>query len=258
MDINSISNRYSLKNSLIETVKEGDVREKLEGLQGSEGEGGGRYTRHEPYVPKTMADPPRAPDVGGTPPVLISNADILEQLYRMGDTLNSFNSRLNTVEHRKTRRGRRFPRHGNALGKAPVVEGDTQGSGENPRITPRRLKYSDDVEPIVELADEDTDGRERPRLGNQVVPHPHRSGRTMDERRRAENTQNKDEEGRDLSALKRRLGIRLEDDDLRILLVEWQKEGNAGEASPRDTTRVPPAFQRDDGARHREHERAPP
>ncbi|KAL8107708.1 hypothetical protein AgCh_024208 [Apium graveolens] len=27
-------NRYSLKNSLLETVKEGDVREKLEGLQG--------------------------------------------------------------------------------------------------------------------------------------------------------------------------------------------------------------------------------
>ncbi|KAL8148773.1 hypothetical protein AgCh_005948 [Apium graveolens] len=178
----------------------------------------------------------RAPDVGGgTPPVLISNADILEQLYRMGDTLNSFNSRLNTMERRKTRRGRHFPRHGHAVGKAPVVEEDTQGSGENPRITPRRLEYSDDVEPIVELADEDTDGRERPRLGNQVVPHPHRSERTMDERRRAENTQNKDEEGRDLSALKRRLGIRLEDDDLRMLLVEW-----------------------DDGARHREHERAPP
>ena len=98
----------------------------------SEGEGAGRYTRHEPYVPRNMADPPRAPDVGGTPPVLISNADILEQLYRMGDTLNSFNSRLNTVERRRTRRGRRFPHHGHALGKAPVVEGDTQGSGENP------------------------------------------------------------------------------------------------------------------------------
>ncbi|KAL8155584.1 hypothetical protein AgCh_000826 [Apium graveolens] len=194
----------------------------------------------------------------GTPPVLISNADILEQLYRMGDTLNSFNSRLNTVERRKMRRGRRFPRHGHALGKAHVVEGDTQGSGENPRITPRRLEYSDDVEPIVELADEDTKGRERHRLGNQVVPHPHRSGRTMDERRRAENTQNQDEGGRDRSALKRRLGIRLEDDDLRMLLVEWQKEGNVGEARPRDTTRVPLAFQRDDGVRHREHERAPP
>ncbi|KAL8087990.1 hypothetical protein AgCh_037944 [Apium graveolens] len=161
---------------------------------------------------------------GGTPPVLISNTDILEQLYRMGDTLNSFNSRLNTVEFRRTRRGRRFPRHGHALGKAPVVEGDTQGSGENPRITPRRLEYSDDIEPIVELADEDTDGRERPHLGNQVVPHPHRSGRTMEERHRAENTQNQDEEGRDLSALKRRLVIRLEDDDLRMLLVEWQKK----------------------------------
>ena len=144
------------------------------------------------------------------------------------------------------------------MGKAPVVEGDAQANGENPRLTPRRLEYSDDVEPIVELVDEDTDGRERPRLGNQVVPHPHRSGRTMDERRRAENAQNQDEEGRDLSALKRRLGIRLEDDDLRMLLVEWQKEGNAGEARPRDTTRVPPAFQRDDGVRHREHERAPP
>ncbi|XP_074356818.1 uncharacterized protein LOC141696593 [Apium graveolens] len=126
----------------------------------------------------------------------------------MGDTLNSFNSRLNTVERRRTRRGRRFPRHGHALGKAPVVEGDTQGSGDNPRITPRRLQYSDDVEPIVELADEDTEGRERPHLGNQVVPHPHRSGRTMDERRRVENAQSQDEEGRDLSTLKKRLGIR--------------------------------------------------
>ncbi|XP_074364003.1 uncharacterized protein LOC141704715 [Apium graveolens] len=126
----------------------------------------------------------------------------------MGDTLNSFNSRLNTVERRRTRRGRRFPRHGHALGKAPVVEGDTQGSGDNPRITPRRLQYSDDVEPIVELADEDTEGRERPHLGNQVVPHPHRSGCTMDERRRVENAQSQDEEGRDLSTLKKRLGIR--------------------------------------------------
>ncbi|XP_074366063.1 uncharacterized protein LOC141707007 [Apium graveolens] len=36
------------------------------------------------------------------------------------------------------------------------------------------------------------------------------------------------------------------------------KGRNTGEARPRDTTRVPPAFQRDDRARHHEHERAPP
>ena len=55
----------------------------------SEGEGERGYTRHEPYVHRNIADPRRAPDVGGTPPVLISNADILEQLYRMGDTCYS-------------------------------------------------------------------------------------------------------------------------------------------------------------------------
>ncbi|XP_074369743.1 uncharacterized protein LOC141711234 [Apium graveolens] len=43
-----------------------------------------------------------------------------------------------------------------------------------------------------------------------------------------------------------------------MLLVEWQKEGNIGQARPRDTVRVPPTYQRDDRVRHREHERAPP
>ena len=47
------------------------------------------YDRHEPYVPP-MTDRP-TPDVGGQPPVLMSNADLLEQLYRMGDALNGFN-----------------------------------------------------------------------------------------------------------------------------------------------------------------------
>ncbi|XP_074350121.1 uncharacterized protein LOC141689665 [Apium graveolens] len=108
------------------------------------------------------------------------------------------------------------------------------------------MEYSDDVEPVVDHVDEDTNGRERPRLGNQVVPHAHRSGRAMDERRRVENIQNQDEEIRDFSTLKWRLGIRLEDDDLRMLLLEWQKEGNGGEARPRDTTRVPPTYPRDD------------
>ncbi|KAL8148215.1 hypothetical protein AgCh_005536 [Apium graveolens] len=184
------------------------------GLRGrSEGEGEGGYTRHEPYVPRNIVDPPRAPDVGGTPPVLISNADILEQLYRMGDTLNNFQSRLSMVERRKTRRGHRLPHRGHAVGKSPVVEGNAQDARDqasrgNPRITPRCLEYSDDVEPIMELIDEDSDGRERPRLDNQVVPHPHRSGRTMDERHRVENIQNQDEERRDLSTLKRRLDIR--------------------------------------------------
>ncbi|KAL8089443.1 hypothetical protein AgCh_039051 [Apium graveolens] len=92
---------YSLKNSLLETVKEGDVREKLKGLQGAHS----------------------------------------EQLSLEAE-------------------------HGG-------VSQNNEGS---------RLEYSDDVEPIVELIDVDTDGRERPHIGNQVVPHPHRSGRTKDDR----------------------------------------------------------------------------
>lgn len=73
-----------------------------------------------------------------------------------------------------------------------MVEGSIQrskaqiDSGVN-QITPRRLEYSDQVTPIVELPDDDTDGRKRPQIETQVIPRPHRFGRITDERRRADN-----------------------------------------------------------------------
>ncbi|XP_074350574.1 uncharacterized protein LOC141689939 [Apium graveolens] len=41
---------------------------------------------------------------------------------------------------------------------------------------------------------------------------------------------------RGFAALKDRLGIRLGDDDLRMLLLEWQKEADRGDVTPHDTT----------------------
>lgn len=75
--------------------------------------------------------------------------------------------------------------------------------------------------PTVELPDEDIDRQKRLRTQNQVIPHPHRFGRTLDERRQAENLPN--DEQKDFTSLKERLGIRLKDDDLRMLLPKWQK-----------------------------------
>ncbi|KAL8091802.1 hypothetical protein AgCh_034166 [Apium graveolens] len=232
---------YSLKNSLLETVKEGDVREKFEGLQGRRGADQDHNLRRKRCL------------------IIMMKVLMIEVIADLKDMARE-------VEHGRSsqnKEGRHLPHHGHAVGKAPVVQGDTQdvrgqANGGNLRITLRRLEYSDGVEPIVELIDEDNDGRERPRTGNQVTPHPHRSGRTVDERRRAENIQNQDEERRDFSTLKRRLGIRLEDDDLRMLLLEWKKEGKCGEARARNTTRVPPTYPRDDRMRNREHERALP
>ncbi|XP_074336612.1 uncharacterized protein LOC141673771 [Apium graveolens] len=57
----------------------------------------------------------------------------------MGDTLNSFHSRLNAVERRRMRRGRRFPRHDHAVGKAPVVEGDCKIMMESRNAVKRTL-----------------------------------------------------------------------------------------------------------------------
>ncbi|XP_074346599.1 uncharacterized protein LOC141685395 [Apium graveolens] len=56
---------------------------------------------------------------------------------------------------------------------------------------------------------------------------------------------------RGFAALKDRLGIRLGDDDLRMVLLEWQKEADRGDVTPHDTTR-------ENRKRHHDHERAPP
>ncbi|KAL8096275.1 hypothetical protein AgCh_037292 [Apium graveolens] len=72
---------------------------------GESSEEGSEQGYDEPYVPTPVDHP--TPNVDGQPPVLISNADLLEQLYRMGDALNGFDSRLSTVEWCKTRRGLR-------------------------------------------------------------------------------------------------------------------------------------------------------
>ncbi|XP_074352368.1 uncharacterized protein LOC141691537 [Apium graveolens] len=185
-----------------------------------------------------MTDRP-TPDVGGQPPMLISNADLLEQLYRMGDALNGFDSRMSTVERRKTRRGLRHNRGAHASGKAPMIHRDTlagHGRTEGGRvpITPRRLNYSNDVSPIVELVDEVADGREILRPDNRGITHQHRSGRSLEERRQAESISENEQRG--FTALKDRLGIRLGDDDLRILLLEWKKEADRGDVTPHDIT----------------------
>lgn len=51
---------------------------------------------------------------------------------------------------------------------------------------PRRLEFSEQREPIMEHPDDTTDSGERSHSENQVVPHPHRSGCTLDETRHDE------------------------------------------------------------------------
>ncbi|KAL8091100.1 hypothetical protein AgCh_040271 [Apium graveolens] len=80
------------------------------------------YDQHEPYVPTAMNRP--TPNNGGQPPVLISNTDLMEQLYRMGDALNGFDSRLSTVERHKTRGRLRQNHLVHISRKAPIMEGD--------------------------------------------------------------------------------------------------------------------------------------
>lgn len=93
-----------------------------------------------------------------------------------------------------------------------------------------RLIREDWRTPVVELPDEDMNGRERPLTETRMIPHPNRSRRTTNERCCAENLLtdgrkepdelryivNPSSEGRgDFTAQKEILGIRLTDDDLR-------------------------------------------
>lgn len=120
------------------------------------------YVHREPRVPTKISNSPRTPVIRGQSSVIINTYDLMKQLYLMGDALNSFHSRLTIMEHRRKWRGHRHPRIGHAPEKALVIEGSAQGGHSQvdnslPRITPWRLKYFDDVTPIVKLSDEDTD-----------------------------------------------------------------------------------------------------
>ena len=90
--------------------------------------------------------------------------------------------------------------------------------GGRPPITPRRLEYSEGTIPIVEHPDDEVEEPRRLNAGNQVIPHPHRSGRTAEEVQRAEHAPV--EEVRDFNSLRQRLRIKLNDNDLRMLLLE--------------------------------------
>ncbi|XP_074355327.1 uncharacterized protein LOC141694568 [Apium graveolens] len=157
----------------------------------------------------------------------------------MGDALNGVDSRLSTVERRKARRGLRHNRAAQAPGKAPMTDRDVSachGHTERGRvpITPRCLDYSNDTSPIIELVEEDADGREILRTNTRGATHLHRSGRSLEECRQAESIPENQQRG--FAALKDRLGILLGDDDLRMVLLEWQKEADRGDVTPHDTT----------------------
>lgn len=57
-------------------------------------------------------------------------------------------------------------------------------------ITPRRLEYSEGGVPFVEHPDEGTEEQRRRVVEEQTAPHPHRSGRALNEIRRAEENLN--------------------------------------------------------------------
>ncbi|KAK1352793.1 hypothetical protein POM88_052631 [Heracleum sosnowskyi] len=206
------------------------------------------HARHEEYVPHSVPNPSYGtPIVGGRPPVLISNSDLMEQLYRMGDALNGFEARLDTVERSEGRgRVRRQPHNHHRTGRG------TTGQRRFQNVTPRRLEYQEDGVPIVELPDDETDNQDRPRRERRPSPHPHRSGRSESEVRRADEL-HRDEEQR-LNRLKDRLGIRLNNDDLRLLLVEWQRDREVRGEQPLDPQREPPVDRsRPHGQDHTQH-----
>ncbi|KAK1404812.1 hypothetical protein POM88_004417 [Heracleum sosnowskyi] len=198
---------------------------------------GHERAHHEAYIPRHVPNSAYGtPIIGGRSPVLISNSDLMEQLYRMGDALNSYEARS---------RG----------------EGSRDGRFQN--VTPRRLEYPDDGMPVVEILDEETVGQGQSRGEQRPSPHPHRSGRSESEVRRAGEVL-RDQEQR-LNRLKERLGIRLDNDDLRLLLVEWQRDREVRGEQPHDPE--PHGHERahprgnsgsDQGARPRDSQRAPP
>ena len=55
-----------------------------------------------------------------------------------------------------------------------------------PSVVRNTRKPAEDMVPIVELIDDDTDGIEVPRIDDWVAIHPHHFGRTLKERRQAE------------------------------------------------------------------------
>ena len=151
-----------------------------------ESAGQGR-ARHEVYIPQPVQNPTlNTPIVSGQPPVLISNTDLMQQLYHMRDAMNSFESRLGTVERESARRYHHHPRHHHRPGKSPVGNTDTRGrqevrDGGRPLITPLRLEYSEGTIPIVEHPDDEVEEPRRLDAGNQVTPHPHMSSRIAEE-----------------------------------------------------------------------------
>lgn len=110
--------------------------------------------------------------------------------------------------------------------------------------------------PIVEIPEEGADGRERPNTENRPAPNPHKSGRTLSEIRRAEEQPTGDR--RNLTSLRERLGVRLNDDDFRIVLLDWQREEEGEGERPPVSQRAPSGSQGSRKERPLEHERAPP
>lgn len=86
-----------------------------------------------------------------------------------------------------------------------------------------------------------------------MIPHPNRSGRTVEEIRRAEEST---DQGRNLTSIRERLVIRLSNDDLRMLLLEVQGDRNDVGERPHVPQRAPPNPQEDYKERPRGHERA--
>ncbi|KAK1357883.1 hypothetical protein POM88_051139 [Heracleum sosnowskyi] len=231
--------------------------------------------RHEEYVPQSVPNPAYGTSiVGGQPLVLISNSDLMEQLYRMGDALNGFEARLDMVERSEVRgRVRRQPHNHHRTGRGTTRHGsDRPHAGRFQNVTPRRLEYQEDGVPIVELPDDETDIQDRPRRERRPSPHPHwdrevRREQPLDPQREPPVDRSRphgQEHTRSRDDSRRNLGVQPSDPQREPPVDRSRPHGHEeaplrdnvrsdqGERS-RDSQRVPPDLR----LRLRDHERAP-
>lgn len=138
------------------------------------------FEREEPYVPDVAPNPTHM--VGGRTPVQISNSDLMDKLYHMGNNLKEFDTRLKTI---RSKRSRNFPYRrgdrqvGNELvgGFGAPTSGVGRGVGQFigrgfPMVTPRRLEFGEN-EPIVDYPE---DSQQNQDLSKSPRPPSNQSG----------------------------------------------------------------------------------
>lgn len=145
-------------------------------------------------------------------------------------------------------------------GGTPATEGQPERRFQ--MITPRELQYSTDIH-VDEISDGSDRRPNRQSTETRIVPQPHHSRCAPSDQRVPSDTRavqrphhsghapsglrsygGAHNQGR-LSTLKQRLGIRLSDEDLRMLILEAQREENRVEEWPREHGRAPSLQGRD-------------